>query len=542
MLANQPRQARLRPAWIDPSGPIVEGFCAVSSALAASSPPASLEDALDALSKSLELRGASLALFDDDGPPDVVVDSWSPERSSPGLLALAREAARHVRATQMPLVVENAWVELAAADALGTSWHEGDLDASLVGVPVKSEGRTIGSLAIVREHSAGDQAAFCFDADVTLLGGVANLVGLALRIGRLRARADRAIDRPAPLLEGGFSEGSDDPPAVATGAAPGLGAALRKAERAAKTNATVLIRGETGVGKNLIARAVHEASPRRAGPFVVLNCGALSETLLESELFGHEKGAFTGALGQRKGRFELADGGTLFLDEIGEISPSFQAKLLRVLQEGEFERVGGTSTLSVDVRIIAATHRDLEGAVRAGTFRADLYYRLCVVPIRVPALRERPEDIVPLARHFLAAFNAENGTSRALAASALALLVRHPFPGNVRELENAVRRAASLTDHPALTADHFSFLREDAALRDRALPVNAPDSAPPRPFETRPIERPSVEGGRLVERERLLEALERTGWVLAKAARILDLTPRQVGYAVHRYGIAVHKF
>jgi Nif-specific regulatory protein len=320
-------------------------------------------------------------------------------------------------------------------------------------------------------------------------------------------------------------------------------AVLRTVESAAKSKATVMLRGETGVGKSLVARALHDASPRRDGPFVVLNCGALTETLLESELFGHEKGAFTGAIAQRKGRFELADGGTLFLDEIGEISASFQAKLLRVLQEGEFERVGGTTTQRVDVRVIAATHRDLEAAVRTGSFRADLYYRLSVVPIRVPALRERPEDIAPLARAFLERFNAENDTDRVLGTSAIDTLIAHPFPGNVRELENAVRRAASLASGRALVADDFSFLREGLPLGktpDRARGLGTSPSA--EPLDTPPDGRSPYDGSRLVERAPLVEALERSGWVMAKAARLLDMTPRQVGYAVQKYGIVVRKF
>ncbi len=220
----------------------------------------------------------------------------------------------------------------------------------------------------------------------------------------------------------------------------------------------MLLRGETGSGKNVVAHAVHDASHRRDRPFVVVNCAALSEALLESELFGHEKGSFTGATSQRKGRFELADGGTLFLDEIGEISGAFQAKLLRVLQLGEFERVGGMTTHKLDIRIIAATHRNLEDAVRDGTFRAGLYYRLCVVPIRVPSLRERPEDIPLLARTFLGRFNAENGTQRALGETAVAALVAYSYPGNVRELENAIWRAATLSERRTLIADDFSFL------------------------------------------------------------------------------------
>jgi Nif-specific regulatory protein len=547
MLTSPSRLSKRPLTGAETSDLVVVGLSAVSTALVESAPPASLETALNVLSSSFELRGASLALFESDGPDEVVLDSWSRGQRSPALLALAHEAARRVRATQMPLVVENAWVELSDRAAIASSWHDADLDASLVGVPVRRDGTTIGSLAIVREHSAGDQAAFCFDSDVTVLGSVANLVGLALRVDRLQRHAEStaracAVSPVGPPCRTGKPEANGA--RVPIGTAAPWRAVLQKIQSAARSTSTVLLRGETGVGKSMIARALHDASPRRDRPFVVLNCSGLTETLLESELFGHEKGAFTGALAQRSGRFELADGGTLFLDEIGEISASFQAKLLRVLQEGEFERVGGTTTQHVDVRIVAATHRDLEAAVRAGTFRADLYYRLCVVPIRVPALRERREDIAPLARAFLERFNAENDTDRAFGTSAIDALVAYSFPGNVRELENAVRRAASLATRQTLTADDFSFLREGNSLAEEQdlAPLGFPTSPPTAPHGTRPIDGSSEEGGRLVERERLLQALEKTGWVMAKAARLLEMTPRQVGYAVHRYGIVVRKF
>ncbi|HEY0469493.1 MAG TPA: sigma 54-interacting transcriptional regulator, partial [Polyangiaceae bacterium] len=363
---------------------------------------------------------------------------------------------RRVMRDRMPLVVENAWLELGDSRALAAAWLDTNLDTSLVGVPIGRGNQVLGALVIFREHSAGDQAAFSFDADVRLLGCVAKLMDLVCQVADFGARAVAAEETSGRQAAGR--------PTSALGKAVCWQATLLKAETAAKTNATVLLLGETGVGKNVIARLVHEASQRQARPFIAINCAALPETLLESELFGHERGAFTGAVSQQKGRFELADKGTLFLDEIGELSATFQAKLLRVLQQGEFERVGGTATLKVDVRIIAATHRDLEAGVRAGSFRADLYYRLCVVPVRVPPLRERPEDIALLARAFLERFNAENHSTRALDETALAALLQHPFPGNVRELENAIRRAATLADHQQLNAVDFSFLGEHQAL------------------------------------------------------------------------------
>src|SRR4030043_198852 len=216
-------------------------------------------------------------------------------------------------------------------------------------------------------------------------------------------------------------------------------------ETVAQTDTTVLVNGENGTGKELVANVIHLQSPRKNGPFIKVNCAALPETLLETELFGHEKGAFTGAIRQRKGRFELANGGTLFLDEGGEISPTVQVKLLRVLQERQFERVGGNETIFSDVRLICATQRDLKEEIRKGTFRADLYYRLNVVPITLPSLRERREDILLLAEHFVDKFSKKMGKEIAgLSEDAKALLLRYPFPGNIRELENMLERAIAL--------------------------------------------------------------------------------------------------
>jgi Nif-specific regulatory protein len=500
---------------------MVDAFTEVSHALASAIPPQSLEAALAKLSACLELRAASLAMYRFRDEADVVFHSWSRGGSQARLLELTSRAARYVKERPMPLVVESAWVDIAEEGDAAALWVEGQLDASLVAVPVKSDGVPIGSLAIVREHSAGDQAEFSFDSDVLMLSSVANLLGLALRMSRHRDAVSGARRFPDAFPD-------------AMGVAPCWREIRQKVESVARTNATVLLRGETGVGKTRLARAIHDSSPRRDQPFVVLDCAALSESLLESELFGHEKGSFTGAVSQRKGRFELAHGGTLFLDEIGELSARFQAKLLRVIQTGEFERVGGTSTEKADVRLIAATHRDLESAVQSGAFRADLYYRLCVVPITVPPLRERPEDIALLARTFVKRFNAENETDFVLLDDAIDALALYPFPGNVRELENLVRRAASLAGSRTITAADFSFLREQS-------PVGRPTKSPSGAFEAAPPDAAS-DGGEMVARERLIEALERSGWVLARAARALGITPRQIGYAVRKHGIPIRRF
>lgn len=321
-----------------------------------------------------------------------------------------------------------------------------------------------------------------------------------------------------------------------------------------KWNTTVLIRGETGTGKELIANAIHYNSPRSRGAYVRLNCASLPENLLESELFGHEKGAFTGAVGSRKGRFEMADGGTLFLDEIGEISPAFQAKLLRVLQEGELERVGGGRTIKVDVRLIAATHRDLEAAVDAGDFREDLYYRLNVMPISLPALRERMEDVPEIAKHLIERVGNAQGRRLTLTESAIRRLLQHSWPGNVREMENCLERASVMCESGAIDANMILVdrIREGQAtpLASRSQYTAAPgDFADAANLGGSPLS-PVAGGGapvdladpNLGERERVIAALEQAGWVQAKAARLLGMTPRQIAYRIQTLNIEVKQF
>lgn len=310
------------------------------------------------------------------------------------------------------------------------------------------------------------------------------------------------------------------------GHAPKMLEILELIRQVAKWNTTVLLRGESGTGKEVVASAIHFNSACAGGPFVKLNCAALPDNLLESELFGHEKGAFSGAIGQRKGRFELADQGTLFLDEIGEISASFQAKLLRVLQEGEFERVGGNRTLHVNVRIIAATNRNLEEEVARGNFREDLYYRLNVMPINLPPLRERLEDIPELADFLLQRISKQQGgRPLELKESALRLLVRHDWPGNVRELENRLERAAIMSTDGIIDRDVMS----KTGLEEDIDKLHAPAVLPSIDFQDNSLD----------ERERVIAALEQSGWVQAKAARLLNMTPRQIAYRIQTLNIAM---
>jgi DNA-binding NtrC family response regulator len=302
---------------------------------------------------------------------------------------------------------------------------------------------------------------------------------------------------------------------------PAMENALNDAARAAASRATVLIQGESGTGKELVARAIHTASPRREEPFVAVNCAALSESLLESELFGHEKGAFTGADRTRLGRFEQAAGGTLFVDEVSEIPPAAQVKLLRVLQERTFERVGGNESIKVDVRLIAATNRDLEALIRDGGFREDLFYRINVVTVTLPPLRERREDIPALVDHFLTRFCEENGKSiQGVSKEAMDLLMRYSYPGNVREIQNVVERAVVMARGDLLTQ---SDLPPTLLGRVEDVGTSVGGSLPEQ-----------VEA---LERASIRRALEEADGVQSRAAESLGITERNMRYKLKKYGL-----
>ena len=318
--------------------------------------------------------------------------------------------------------------------------------------------------------------------------------------------------------------GSDAPEIIAE--SPQTLELLRTASRIARSKGTVLITGESGTGKERIAQYIHQNSPRKGGPFIRVNCAALSETLLESELFGHERGAFTGAHRQRPGRFELADGGTILLDELGEVSHAMQLKLLRVLEEEEFERVGGTTTLRVDVRVIATTNRDLPTEIAAGNFREDLYYRLHVLPISVPALRERTDDILPLAEHFLKVYARQNGVKTPrLGEEARTQLLEWSWPGNVRELENVIQRSVILLESDLVQPGDLTF--GPAAVAATPAPI---DEEPGAEVEEDPEEDLALRLANLpvadIERIAILATLECTGGNKTEAARRLGLTAR----------------
>ncbi len=343
----------------------------------------------------------------------------------------------------------------------------------------------------------------------------------AIEIARERRGARTARARVEALEE---DLGRAHDPQGLVGSSEPMRRVMEQIRKVAPTDATVLVLGESGTGKELVARAVHDGSPRREKPFVSVSCAAIPEGLLESELFGHEKGAFTGAIRRKLGRFELAHEGTLFLDEIGEIPPSVQVKLLRVLQERRFERVGGEETVEVDVRVVSATNRDLAAQVKAGRFREDLYYRLDVVAVSLPPLRERPGDVEELARYFLGRLGPRMGrTVKGFTPEALERLRRHRWPGNVRELENVVEQALVFADGELVRTDDLpEGLRR--APSQPALPVPQGDRSLTEILED-------------LERQLILGAYEKAKGVKAETARLLGIKPSALYYKLEKYGI-----
>jgi Nif-specific regulatory protein len=516
-----------------------------------------LSATLAVLSGFLDMNFGLIALLDAAGDPEMTVCASGDSAGARAYFnSLPEQVVGQIVVTEIPVVVENVGTDTNFPwNTAG--WLPADANFSFCGVPIKDRDRTIGILTIDRPWTVRPSPAL--DDDVRFLKMVANLVGQTVRLHRMVARdRDRLLEeqrRMAHELEQRGSEGGLRPARI-IGQSTKLTNLLEKLKVVANTDTPVLLRGESGTGKELFAQALHDLSRRRKKAFVKLNCAALPESVLESELFGHERGAFTGALTMRKGRFETADGGTLFLDEIGEISASFQAKLLRVLQEGEFERVGSSRTQRVDVRIITATNRDLEDAVSKGTFRADLYYRIAVVPLALPPLRDRNGDIPLLAAEFLRRFNGDNGTHYTLAPSAVAVLESCYFPGNVRELENCIRRTATLAGDKRVLDRDFDC-RNDGCLSSvlwRAAPakvtpapeVPAPAPAPQVPEAAQPgpdgVAGNSASGQAVLHagkagREALIQAMEKSGWIQTRAARLLGLTPRQIGYALRKHNI-----
>jgi Nif-specific regulatory protein len=392
-------------------------------------------------------------------------------------------------------------------------------EATFICVPIGFDRRVVGALGVNLKFKADRN----YERSKAFYGVVASAIGQALKVQRLVAAQHKRLVNENAHLKQELRERYDF--AGIVGNSGPMQRVYEQVAQVARTNTTVLLRGESGTGKELIASAIHYNSSRAKKPFVKVSCGALPDTLIESELFGYEKGAFTGADARKKGRFELAEGGTLFLDEIGDVQLATQVKLLRVLQEREFERLGGHETLKSDVRLIAATNKDLERAIEKASFREDLFYRLNVFPIFIAPLRERKPDVLLLADHFLQRYSAEHGRDiRRLATPAIDMLTSYHWPGNARELQNVIERAVLVCDGHVIHAHHLSPTLQTAEASGTVMSIALDDAVA------------------AYEKDLLQDALKSARGNRAKAARLLRTTERIVNYKVRKLGIDWKRF
>jgi len=455
------------------------------------------------------------------------------EEEQRGIYGLSEGICGQIFQTGSPCVVPDINSEPLFLNRTG-AWTTIKKDQiSFIGVPVHMAQKPVGVLTVDRLF--GPETSF--KEDVSFLSVLATLISQLIALHQAIARKEkRLVEENRSLkaeLHGRFNRH------YIIGQSRPMQEVFATIEKVAPSRATALLLGESGTGKELVARAIHEASPRRNKNFIKINCAALPENLLESELFGHEKGAFTGATASRAGRFELADGGTLFLDEIGELPLSLQAKLLRVLQERQFERLGGTRTLEVDVRIIAATNVNLEDAVARGAFRNDLYYRLNVLPFHLPPLRERKSDIPILLNHFLRASIERNDKEVELSQEALDVLMHYNWPGNVRELQNLIERLVILTDKSILYPSDLPKEMGNPLTKETTSTSSARISDTLRGHDSNVSRssQPALHSLEDLERTEIKAALVRNGWVQARAARDLGLTQRQIGYRIKKFNL-----
>ena len=421
--------------------------------------------------------------------------------------------------TGKPIVVPRVSREPAMLNRAARRPEGDDQELSFVCVPILLNRRAVGALGVDLRYKPDRD----FESSVKFMGVVASMIAQAIKIQRLIEEDKRRLVDENEHLRQELRDKYDFSNIIGTSGP--VRQVYEQVAQVAATNTTVLIRGESGTGKELIAHAIHYNSLRAKKPFVKVSCAALPESLIEAELFGHEKGAFTGAESRKKGRFELAEGGTLFLDEIGDINLSTQVKLLRVLQEREFERVGGTETIKVNVRMIAATNKDMEQALQQGTFREDLYYRLNVFTIFVPPLRDRKADLLLLADHFLEKFSREHGKSiKRISTPAIDMLVSYHWPGNVREMENALERAVLMCEGQVIHAHHLPPSLQTAEASGTVTRVSLADAVI------------------AYEKDLIQDALKTTRGNRAKAARLLDATERILNYKIKKYGVDVRRF
>jgi Nif-specific regulatory protein len=481
---------------------------------------AGLQEVLETLARRHAVARSLVVLTDEEGRQLHVEAAHGLNRPShhihytlgEGVIGKVVESGRAVivpRVTKEPTLVFRA---ASREDA-----HEEE--SSFICVPIGFDRRVIGSLGVNLKFKPDRN----FERSRAFFSVVASMIGQALKVQRLVAAQHRRLVNENAHLRQELKERYDF--AGIVGNSGPMQRVYEQVAQVARSGTTVLLRGESGTGKELIAHAIHYNSPRAKKPFVKVSCGALPDTLIESELFGYEKGAFTGADARKKGRFELAEGGTLFLDEIGDVQLSTQVKLLRVLQEREFERLGGHETLKADVRLIAATNKDLERAIEQGKFREDLFYRLNVFPIFIPPLRERKPDVLLLADHFLQRFSAEHGRDiRRLATPAIDMLTSYHWPGNARELQNVIERAVLVCDGHVIHAHHLSPTLQTAEASGTVMSIALDDAVA------------------AYEKDLLQDALKSARGNRAKAARLLRTTERIVNYKVRKLGIDWKRF
>lgn len=508
-----------------------------------------LRQVLNVIANHLYMQRGMVCVLQDAQCLGIIASiGFTQEEAIRGRFAIGEGVTGRIFQTGFPAVIPNVAHEPLFLNRTGAKRLIKDQAISFLGVPIKVGRETIGVLSF--ERNASDHW-HGFEDDLQLLSMVAGLIGQAIRLNQQitndREQLLQEKFRLQKELGGKYSLEN------VVGQSKRMKEVFADVHMAAPGKSTILLRGESGTGKEVIARSIHFLSSRKNKSFIKVNCAALTESLLESELFGHEKGAFTGATQDRTGRFEQANGGTLFLDEIGDISPAFQVKLLRVLQEREFERVGGNNTIKVDVRLICATNRNLEEAVNNGDFRSDLYFRINVISIHLPPLRERKDDIPLLVEKIIARFNRDNNARVGITPEAMHVLSNCHWPGNVRELENCVERFATMSrsnlirevDIPCQTNQCLSSTLWKYQPTGGVIPIAPVASAPlysSKNSEPELSNNDDNEPLSQTEREQLINAMEKSGWVQAKAARLLNLTPRQMGYALRKYNIEVKRF
>ena len=476
----------------------------------------SLEKSLTVLKYSLSLENCAIFKLDEEDKLQIyssinynkhqkVLSQFNIGEGATGLAAQSKE----------PIVVENVHNDILF---LNKSGHRNSETISFIAVPMLIENEVIGVLTV----NLTKQTEIDFDETVRILSIVSTIFAQAINSNDVIQNEKERLKELKRYYKMEWDSKVHNFGDI-IGESKKIKQVFHVIERIAASDVTVLVRGETGTGKELVAAAIHKRSKRADEPFVKLNCAAISDTLIESELFGHEKGAFTDAKETRKGRFELADGGTLFLDEIGDVSESAQVKLLRVLQEREFERVGGSRTIKVNVRLVAATNRDLEQMVKDGKFREDLYYRLNVIPIDLPPLRERGNDIKLLVNFFLERSIKNHKKIVSITDEAMDKLLQYPWPGNVRELENTIERIVLMGDENGITASDMLLLLP--ALDSQKLKSE---------YKTLPLENKTLDD---LEQEAIESVLIDTGRNIKEAADSLGITVRQLTYKMKKYGI-----